>query len=115
MGRCFFSPRCSHTWELAPALEHRAEFPQFLDQGLSVGLLGRVISSSQGLLPVQKHRKTHTHTQTLNIHDLSGIRTQGPGFRVSEDSARLRPLGYRDPHEATYSTFTPMDSFNNLP
>jgi hypothetical protein len=45
----FFLPRCSHTWGLAPALEHRAEFPQFLDQGQSVGLLGRVISSSQGL------------------------------------------------------------------
>jgi hypothetical protein len=27
-----------------PLLEHRAEFPQFLDQGQSVGLLGRVIS-----------------------------------------------------------------------
>jgi hypothetical protein len=34
---------------LLPVLEHRAEFPQFLDQGQSVGLLGRVISSSQGL------------------------------------------------------------------
>jgi hypothetical protein len=34
---------------LLPLLEHRAEFPQFLDQGQSVGLLGRVISSSQGL------------------------------------------------------------------
>jgi hypothetical protein len=45
-------PRCSHTWELAPALEHRAEFPQFLDQGQLVGLLGRVISSSQGLMPL---------------------------------------------------------------
>jgi hypothetical protein len=40
----FFLPRCFHTWELAPA-----EFPQFLNLGQSVGLLGRVISSSQGL------------------------------------------------------------------
>jgi hypothetical protein len=32
---------------LLPLLEHRAEFPQFLDQGQSAGLLGRVISSSQ--------------------------------------------------------------------
>jgi hypothetical protein len=47
-------------------------------------------------LPVHKHRKTHTHTQTLNSHALSGIRTHGPGFRASEDSARLRSLGYRD-------------------
>jgi hypothetical protein len=85
---------------LLPLLEHRAELSQFLDQGQSVGLLGRVISSSQGLLPVHKHRKTHTHTQTLNIHALSGIRPHGPGFRASEraseDSARLTPVGYRD-------------------
>jgi hypothetical protein len=47
-------------------------------------------------LLVHEHRKTHTHTQTLNIHALSGIRTNGPGFRASEHSARLRPLGYRD-------------------
>jgi hypothetical protein len=47
-------------------------------------------------LRVHKHRKTHTHTQTLNIHALSGIRTHGPGFQATEDSARPRPLGYRD-------------------
>jgi hypothetical protein len=34
---------------LLPLLEHRAEFPQFLNLGQLVGLLGRVISSSQGL------------------------------------------------------------------
>jgi hypothetical protein len=27
---------------------------------------------------------------------MSGIRTHDPGFRESEDSAYLRPLGYRD-------------------
>jgi hypothetical protein len=27
---------------------------------------------------------------------MSGIRTHDPGFRASEDSACLRPLGYRD-------------------
>jgi hypothetical protein len=47
-------------------------------------------------LPVHKHRKTHTHTQTLNIHALSEIRIHDPGFRASEDSECLRPLGYRD-------------------
>jgi hypothetical protein len=35
---------------LLPLLEHRAEFPQSLDQGQSVGLLGRAISLSQGLI-----------------------------------------------------------------
>jgi hypothetical protein len=44
-----FLLRCSHTWELTPASEHRTEFPQFLNLGPSVGLLGRLISSSQGL------------------------------------------------------------------
>jgi hypothetical protein len=89
-------PRCSHTWERAPISEHRAEFPQFFDQGQSVGLLGRVISSSQGLYLYTNTKKMHTHTQTLTIHALNGIRTHGPGFQASEDSARPRPLGYRD-------------------
>jgi hypothetical protein len=52
----FFLPRCSRF------LEHRAEFPQFLDQGQSVGLLGRVISSSQGpYLYTNTEKRTHIH------------------------------------------------------
>jgi hypothetical protein len=47
-------------------------------------------------LPAHKHRKTHTHKQTPNIHTLSRIRIHDPGFRASEDSACLRPLCYRD-------------------
>jgi hypothetical protein len=54
-------------------------------------------------LPLHKHRKTHTRTQTLNIHDLGGIRIHDPGFRASEDSICLRPLGYRDRHSIKYS------------
>jgi hypothetical protein len=47
---------------LLPLLEHRAEFPQFLNQGHSVGLLGRVISSSLGLyLYVNTEKRTHKH------------------------------------------------------
>jgi hypothetical protein len=47
---------------LFPLLEHRAEFPQFLDQGQSVGLLGRVISSSQDLyLYTNTGKRTHIH------------------------------------------------------
>jgi hypothetical protein len=47
---------------LFPLLEHRAVFPQFLDQGQSVGLLGRVISSSQGLyLYTNPEKRTHIH------------------------------------------------------
>jgi hypothetical protein len=66
----------------------------FLDLRQLVGLLVRVISSSQGLyLYTNTEKRTHTHTHTLNIHTLSG---HDPGFRASEDSTNLRPLGYRD-------------------
>jgi hypothetical protein len=61
---CVFlsSSLLSHTWELAPASEHRAEFPQFLNLGQSVGLLGRVISSSQGLyLYTNTEKPAHIH------------------------------------------------------
>jgi hypothetical protein len=47
---------------LLPLLENRAEFPQFLDRGQSVGLLERVISSSQGLyLYTNTEKGTHIH------------------------------------------------------
>jgi hypothetical protein len=53
---------CSTLGSLLPLLEHRAEFPQFLNQGQSVGLLGRVISSSQGLyLYTNTEKRTHIH------------------------------------------------------
>jgi hypothetical protein len=68
---------------------------QLLDLGKSVGLLGREISSSQGLY-LYSNRKKRTHKPTLNIHALSGIGTDGLGVRASEDSSCLRPLGYRD-------------------
>jgi hypothetical protein len=72
-----------------------------LDLRHSVGLLRRVISSSQGLYLYTNTEKctsppTHTHTQTPNIHALTGIRNHGPSFRASENSTCLRPLGYRD-------------------
>jgi hypothetical protein len=65
-----------------------------LDLRHSVGLLGRVISSSQGLC---LHTRTE-NAQTLNFHALSGIRTHDPGLRAGECSACLRPFGYRDRH-----------------
>jgi hypothetical protein len=46
-------------------------------------------------LPVHKHRKTHTNTNTEHPC-LSGIRTHGSGIHESEDSSCLRPLGYRN-------------------
>jgi hypothetical protein len=77
-----------------------------LDLRHSVGLLGRVVSSSQDL---------YTNTQTLNIHVLSGIRTHDPGFRASEDSAWLRPIGYRDrpTHDAYHDMLVTLGTWNS--
>jgi hypothetical protein len=96
-------PLFSFLWHYSPNLGlgiHPSNSPFhfcFLDLRQSVGLLGRVISSSQDLnLHANTETRTHTHTQTLNIHALNGFRTHDPGFRPSEGSAFLRPLGYRD-------------------
>jgi hypothetical protein len=59
-----------------------------------VGFLARVISSSQGLYLNTGQQKQNKHIP--NIHAFCVIRTHDPGFRVSEDSTCLRPLGYRD-------------------
>jgi hypothetical protein len=71
-----------------------------LDLRHSVGLLGRVISSSQA----------STYTQTPNIHALSGIGTHDTGFRASEDNACLRPRGYRDREPSCW----PPINYHNL-
>jgi hypothetical protein len=44
----------------------------------------------------QDSTNTEKRTHTPNIHALSGIRNHDSGFGASEDSACLRPLGYRD-------------------
>jgi hypothetical protein len=63
----------------------------------SVGLLGLVISPSQGFyLNTGQHKHRITHTYTLTIHALSGMRTHDHGLRASEDSSCLRPLVYLD-------------------
>jgi hypothetical protein len=67
--QCLYSPFVG-SW---PLLQFRNIFTQ------SVGLLGRVISPSQG-------RYLHT-----DIHALSGIRTHDPSVRASENSSCLRP------------------------
>jgi hypothetical protein len=72
----------------------------FLDLRQSVGLFGRWSARRKASTCTQTqktaHTHTHTHKQTLNIRALSVIRTHDPGFRASENSACLRPLGYRD-------------------
>jgi hypothetical protein len=52
----------------------------------TVGLLGQVISPSQGrYLYTRKHK--HRINVYTDIHALSGIRTHDPSFRVREDRA----------------------------
>jgi hypothetical protein len=49
--------------------------------------------------PLPKQSTTQTqnkHIHIPNIHALCGIQTHDPGFRTSEDSTCLRPLGYHD-------------------
>jgi hypothetical protein len=80
-------------WRLLPLLVSRADF--------SVSWLftdGRApwTGDQLGARPLPKHRTTQTQNKrihTSNIHALNGIRTHDPGFRASEDSSCLRPLG----------------------
>jgi hypothetical protein len=61
----------------------------------TVGQLGRVISSSQGL-----YLNTGQHKHRINTYQTSmpwvGFKLTILGFRASKDSTCLRPLGYRD-------------------
>jgi hypothetical protein len=82
----------------APIWEHRADF--------SVSwsfTYGRTPWTGDQLVarPLPTHGTTQTqkkHIHTPNIHALCLIRTHDHGFRVSENSSCLRPLGYRDRH-----------------
>jgi hypothetical protein len=74
---------CSH-------LEHRISVKrfvslQFLILRHSIGLIGRVISLSQG------RYLTQTEWTQSDIHVSSGIRTHDPSDRTSEDRSCLRP------------------------
>jgi hypothetical protein len=75
-------------------LEHKASVKRFvplkfLNRRQSVGLLGRMISPSQGryLTQTQNQRRQ-------NIHAFSGIRTQDPSVQASEDIPCFRPRGH---------------------
>jgi hypothetical protein len=57
-------------------------FSEIMNHRQTVGLLGRVISLSQGL---HLHRTTQHRQTRTNIHALSGIRTRDPVYE------RLRP------------------------
>jgi hypothetical protein len=70
----------------------------------TVGLLGRVISPSQGRY---LHKRQHKHriNAHTDIYDLSGIRTHNPSVRASEDSSCFRPRGQCDQHYLVLSMF----------
>jgi hypothetical protein len=88
----------SSLFPVHPTLEHRASAKrfvslQFLNLRHSVGLLGRVISPSQG--------RYLTHTQNKHKQNpclSSGIRTNDPSLRVSKDSLCLKPRRHCDRH-----------------
>jgi hypothetical protein len=86
----FFPASCSTLWSIGL-------ISQFLDHFTD----GRTAWTGDQLVArsLPKHRTTQTQNKrihTPNIHALCGIGTHDPGFRASEDSAYLRPLGYRD-------------------
>jgi hypothetical protein len=89
LARFFFLWLYSPIQVLAASMELSVLF-QLLDLEKSVGLLGGVISSSQGLY-------LYTNTKQ-NIHALGGIRTHDSGVCAIGDISYLRPLGYRDRH-----------------
>jgi hypothetical protein len=61
----------------------------------TVGLLGRVISPSQGrYLHTGQHK--HGINAQADIYALSGIRTHDPNVRAGEDSSCLRLRGHCD-------------------
>jgi hypothetical protein len=73
----------------------------------TVGLLGRVISPSQGLYLYSRQHKHRINANT-NIHAWSRIWTYDPSVRASENSSGLRPHGYSDrrPKYTTKVLFT---------
>jgi hypothetical protein len=73
---------CCFHLEHRTSAKHFVSF-QFLNFRQSVGLLGLVISPSQG-------RYLHTEQTHTNIHASSGIRTHDSSLRASEDGSCLR-------------------------
>jgi hypothetical protein len=80
-----------HLLRIRPiGLFHFGITPEIMNHRHTAGLLGRVISSSQGLYlhRTTQHRKTKT-----NIHALIGIRTRDPVYERSRPAPQTaRPL-----------------------
>jgi hypothetical protein len=84
-----------HQWLYSPLLGPGLFFSYVIFFTQTVGLLGRVISPSQGL-----YLHTGQHKHRTNIHALSRIRNHDPSFRASVASSCLTPRGHRDRHIA---------------
>jgi hypothetical protein len=87
-----------YQWFYSPLLDLGLFFSFVIFFTQMVGLLGRVISPSQGryLHTGQHKHKENSHTDT---HALSGFRTHDPIVQPSEDSSCLRPRGHCDHQE----------------
>jgi len=82
-------------WRDSPQWARTSSFTRFLDHTQRThhsrqDFSGRVISSSQRLLPDNTR-----HSQLANIHAPGGIRTNNLGRRAAAD-LRLKPRGHRD-------------------
>jgi hypothetical protein len=91
-----------HQWLYSPFVGPGLFFSFVIFFTQRVGLLGRIISTSQGLYLYTGQHKHRINAHT-NIHASSRIRTYDPSVRASEDSSCLRPLVYRDRYYYVHS------------
>jgi hypothetical protein len=87
-----------HQWLYGPLLGPGLFFTFVKTQ--TVGLLGRVISLSQGRYLHIEHNE-HRIIAHTDIHALNGIRIHDPSVRAGEDSSCLRPRDHCDRHVCT--------------
>jgi hypothetical protein len=81
----------------------------------SVGLLARVVSSTQGRLPTQDNtNRKKKKTQTC-IHIASGIRTHGPSVGAEKYISCLRPHDHCDRPDASGGIGLQCDETIHLP
>jgi hypothetical protein len=109
MLRKIYGPRCKHEMRrisifmaLQPLLGPGLFFSSIIIFTQTVGLLGRVMTPSQGrYLHAGQHK--HRINSYTYIHVLSWIRTHDPSVLASEDSSCLRPRGHCDRQEAIWN------------
>jgi hypothetical protein len=93
--RSTYSPSLIRQWLYSPLLGPGLFFNFVIFFTQTVGFLWLVISPSQGLyLNMGQHK--HRINAHIDIHALSGIRTQHPSVRASKDSSCISPRGHCD-------------------